>query len=429
MIELNEHQQKAVEEITRKPHGVILRAPVGAGKTRVALELARRWHEKGRPVAYISTSRIAYEEMPKQAAELVPELPIHHAQDRVTRAARIARWKNEGGVLAISIQSAHHIGTPPENLFLILDESTLVKNPGGEWQATIGTLADAAAYRLVMTGTLTSNSLNQVYGQAVAALGPTVTLKLLGTIDSWYRRHFVPEVQFIAGRRIVTWHPQVGAEERIAEELANFTVLMNAQPIRLPEVKVHLIPAGHWEPESDVYTTRLQESLGLLYAESGMVQVLHTYKLDAIEALAKRLHNEGRPFIYVYRFIHERDEIQRRLKALGLKTATTRSKRWMQRWRDRELDAVLLHPRSAGHGLNLQAGGADIIWGQPTGDREDWEQTVGRLARAGQPEPMVHVWVPVTTGDDRLYIERVAARQKLEGRVVQHIIEEKMSNA
>lgn len=123
-----------------------------------------------------------------------------------------------------------------------------------------------------------------------------------------------------------------------------------------------------------------------LFSESDYEEV-HTAKLDALDDLLDEL--QGQPALVFYWFRHEEQRIIKRLKRAGRRFAVGASPKNLEAWNAGQLEALLLHPRSAGHGLNLQHGGhTGIAFTLPWG-WEEVDQMFRRLARIGQRAPVV----------------------------------------
>ncbi len=122
----------------------------------------------------------------------------------------------------------------------------------------------------------------------------------------------------------------------------------------------------------------LQLASGAVYDPGGHPLEVHSAKLDPLgEALEGA---NGQPTLVAYWFQHERDRISKRFPdAVELKKPND-----FKRWNGGDISVGLIHPASAGHGLNLQQGGSRLIWFGPIWDLEAYQQTNARLHRQGQ---------------------------------------------
>ena len=99
----------------------------------------------------------------------------------------------------------------------------------------------------------------------------------------------------------------------------------------------------------------------------------------------------GRPVMVAYWFKHDLSRIMRRLTEKKIPFEKLDSEESIRKWNRGELPVALIHPASAGHGLNLQSGGNTLIWFGLTWSLELYQQTVARLWRQGQTAETVVV--------------------------------------
>lgn len=122
----------------------------------------------------------------------------------------------------------------------------------------------------------------------------------------------------------------------------------------------------------------LQFSNGAVYDESKKYYVVHDEKLDALEEVVEGL--QGRPALIAYAYQHDAERILKRFKQAVHFT----SSKQVEKWNNGEIELLVLHPASAGHGLNLQRGGNNVIWFGSTWSSELYQQLNSRLHRQGQ---------------------------------------------
>ena len=106
----------------------------------------------------------------------------------------------------------------------------------------------------------------------------------------------------------------------------------------------------------------------------------------------------GKPVLVAYWFKHDLTRITERLNKLGIVYQKLDSDQSIKNWNAGKLQVGLIHPQSAGHGLNLQAGGNIMVWFGITWSLELYQQTVARLWRQGQTEKTVSIIHIVTDG-------------------------------
>jgi SNF2 family DNA or RNA helicase len=142
----------------------------------------------------------------------------------------------------------------------------------------------------------------------------------------------------------------------------------------------------------------LQFANGAVYNEDREVRIVHDAKLDALEELVEAA--AGKPVLVFYNYRHDLDRITQRLKAY--KPVMMKGKVQEDAWNAGEIQMLLAHPASAGHGLNLQDGGNTIVWFGLNWSLELYMQAVGRLHRQGQTQVVTNyrIVVPGTVEDD-----------------------------
>ena len=145
-----------------------------------------------------------------------------------------------------------------------------------------------------------------------------------------------------------------------------------------------------------------QMSNGAIYDDSGEIIPIHSRKLDALEDIIESAN--GKPVLVAYWFKHDLERIQERLRKLNVSYQEIQSSDSIRNWNARRLQVGLLHPASAGHGLNLQAGGSHLIWFGLTWSLELYQQTNARLWRQGQQSETVVIQHLITKGtiDERI---------------------------
>ena len=138
---------------------------------------------------------------------------------------------------------------------------------------------------------------------------------------------------------------------------------------------------------------------GAIYDEDGKILEVHERKLDALEDLIEEAN--GKPTLVAYWFRHDYERIKKRIPGVReIKTSED-----IKDWNDKKISVGLIHPASAGHGLNLQQGGSYMIWFGLTWSLELYEQTNARLWRQGQKSQTVVIKHIIAKGtvDEMIY--------------------------
>lgn len=137
----------------------------------------------------------------------------------------------------------------------------------------------------------------------------------------------------------------------------------------------------------------LQFANGAIYDVNKDWHSVHPAKLEALEETVEAA--TGQPVLIFYSYKHDLERIKKKLKAYKPRTLDSRED--IKAWNRGEIPVLLAHPASAGHGLNLQAGGNIIIWFGNTWSLELYQQANARLDRQGQTKPVV-VYRFITSG-------------------------------
>ena len=244
----------------------------------------------------------------------------------------------------------------------------------------------------------------------------------LGRFITRYREAF-----FVPDKRnqmvIFSYKPKPGAEEEIYERISNICVSMKARDyLQMPDLIVSDVEVSMSEVEKKKYeqlksdlvlpmedgdidaasavglsNKLLQMANGACYDENGKVKIIHDRKLDAVEDLIEAAN--GKPILIAYWFKHDRDRLVERFGAVAIDRAED-----IEKWNRGEIPVAIIHPASAGHGLNLQSGGNHLVWFGLTWSLELYQQCCARLYRQGQEQTVTiqHIVTKGTIDEDVL---------------------------
>ena len=254
-----------------------------------------------------------------------------------------------------------------------------------------------------LTGTPSANGLMDLWAEfRLLDLG-----KRLGRFISHYRlEYFQPDKR--NGQIIYSYKPLPGAEQRIYDKISDITISMkSADHLKLPELVMNEIAVRMSAEEEAHYNAMkddmvlslkdreidaanaaalsgklLQMANGAVYDGNHEAAHLHDRKLDGLEDLLEAAN--GKPVLIAYWFQHDLERILKRFPAERLDSADS-----IRRWNEGEIPIAVIHPASAGHGLNLQAGGSTLVWFSLTWSLELYQQTNARLWRQGQKDTVV----------------------------------------
>ena len=269
-----------------------------------------------------------------------------------------------------------------------------------------------------LTGTPSSNGLMDLWAEfRLLDLG-----KRLGRFITYYRNtYFQPDKR--NGQVVFSYKPLPGAEDRIYEAISDITISMKAvDHLNMPECVMNEVKVALSEKERKTYETMRRDLVvslqgeeidagnaaalanklsqmanGAVYSENKHYLELHSRKLDALEDLVEAAN--GKPVLVAYWFKHDLERIRKRFTVREISTSKD-----IADWNAGEIPVAVIHPASAGHGLNLQAGGSTMIWFGLTWSLELYQQVIARLWRQGQKADTVVIHHIITAGtiDERI---------------------------
>lgn len=268
-----------------------------------------------------------------------------------------------------------------------------------------------------LTGTPAPNGLLDLW----AEIGILDMGQRLGRFIGAYReRFFLPDKR--SREMVYSYKPKDGAGETIYQLISDIAISMKAADyLEMPDCIYNRIGVVLDDREIELYrkleadlllpfedgdvdarnaaglsNKLLQMANGAVYDENRVVRHIHDRKLDALEDLVEAAN--GKPVLVAYWYKHDKERIQQRFQAVELDTAES-----FQDWNCGEIPLALIHPASAGHGLNLQAGGSTLVWFGLTWSLELYQQTNARLWRQGQQEVVViHHLIAENTLDEKV---------------------------
>ncbi|MGN0277971.1 MAG: SNF2-related protein [Lachnospiraceae bacterium] len=261
-----------------------------------------------------------------------------------------------------------------------------------------------------LTGTPASQGLMDLFAEfKVLDMG-----ERLGRFIGQYRlNYFKPDK--VNGPIVYSYKLLPGAEERIYEKIQDITISMKAVDfLDMPELISNEYPVylddGEMQkyeemkkdlilstPEHEVTVANAaslvnklsQMANGAVYTDDKNVIIFHDKKLDALEDVIESAN--GKPLLVAYWFKHDYTRIVERLQKIGVDYMKIDTEESITKWNDGEIPVALIHPASAGHGLNLQQGGNTMVWFGITWSLELYQQCVCRLYRQGQNERTVTI--------------------------------------
>ena len=286
---------------------------------------------------------------------------------------------------------------------LVLDELSSFKDSKSQRFRALKKVRPQVSRVIGLTGTPRPNSLLDLWSQMyLLDMG-----QRLGRFVTGYRdRFFVPDRR---GRDVVySYKPREGAEGHIYNLLSDICISMKAvDHLNMPEKVTSRVEVHMSQKEQKLYDEFRREMVlklegeeldalnagalsnkltqmanGAVYGEDRRVFRIHDRKLDALEDLIEAAN--GKPLLVAYWYQHDLDRIRQRFPVRVIDTQKD-----IDDWCAGKIPLALIHPASAGHGLNLQEGGSNIVWFGLTWSLELYQQLNARLWRQGQKDTVV----------------------------------------
>ena len=344
-----------------------------------------------------------------------------------TEAERKAALRKKAHIYIINRENVSWLieesGIPFDFDMMVIDELSSFKNGKAKRFKSLLKVRPLVKRIVGLTGTPAGNGLMDLW----AEFRVLDTGKRLGRFISNYRlNYFTPDKR--NGQIIYSYKPLPYAEDAIYRQISDITISMKATDhLKMPELVSSEYAVRLSDEEKQKYADLKQELVlslgdteitaanaaslsgklsqmanGAIYDDNGEVIQIHDRKLDALEDIIEAAN--GKPLLVAYWFKHDLTRISERLKKLHIPFSRLDDSNSIRRWNNGEIPVALIHPASAGHGLNLQSGGSTLVWFGLTWSLELYQQTVARLWRQGQISETVVVQHIVTKGtiDERI---------------------------
>ena len=403
------YQEYAAAFIEAHPAACLL-LDMGLGKTAITLsainELLFDSFEAHR-ILVIAPLRVARDTWPEELRKWDHLSDLEFSVAVGTEAERKAALWKRADLYIINRENVQWLieesGLPFDYDMVVVDELSSFKSHQAKRFKSLMKVRPKVKRIVGLTGTPSANGLMDLWAEfRLLDLG-----QRLGRFIGNYREtYFTPDKR--NQQVIFSYKPKPGAEEAIYRQIADITISMkNTDYLKMPDLVMNEIPVRLSEREWQHYQTfkdemvlslsgrdidaanaaalsgkLLQLASGAVYGDEGTAIKIHDRKLDAMEDLIEAAN--GKPVLIAYWFKHDRNRILERFPAEQLDGEDS-----IRRWNAGEIPLALIHPASAGHGLNLQSGGSTLIWFSLTWSLELYQQTNARLWRQGQKETVV----------------------------------------
>lgn len=417
----HDYQQYAIDFILSHPVCCLI-LDMGLGKTAITLtammELLFNYFLVGK-VLVIAPKRVAESTWPAEIKKWEHLTGLTYSVVKGTAKQRNEALLRPADVYIIGRDNVTWLVEKKYFSFdlIVIDELSSFKSPKAQRFKSLRKVRPLAKRVIGLTGT-PGNPMDLWAEIGILDMG-----QRLGRFIGAYReRFFVPDKR--NGEIIYSYKPRARAEEQIYELISDISISMKAVDfLNMPECIYNQVKVQMSDTEKSLYermeadmilqfgegkdidavnaaalNNKLQQMAnGAVYNESGEVQLIHDRKLDALEDLIEAAN--GKPLLVAYWFKHDRDRIMARFKVRDIDSAKD-----IEDWNAGKIPVALIHPASAGHGLNLQEGGCAIVWFSQIWSLELYQQLNARLWRQGQKHTVVieHLVTEGTVDEDIL---------------------------
>ncbi len=423
------YQEYAIEFIKKNPIAAIL-LDMGMGKSSITLtaimELMYDSFEVSK-VLIIAPLRVAKHTWSGEIEKWEHLKGLRYSIVVGTVAQRKKALQKDADIYIINRENVPWLieqsGEPFDYDMVVIDELSSFKNWQSKRFRSLMKVRPLVKRMVGLTGTPSSNGMMDLFAEyKVLDMGAR-----LGRFIGQYRlNYFKPDR--MNGPVVYSYKLLPGAEEKIYEKIDDITISMKATDyLEMPELISTEYPVYLSASELDTYEEMKKDLVlnlpegeitasnaaslsgklsqmanGAVYTDDESYIEFHDKKLDALEDIIEAAN--GQPLMVAYWYKHDLIRIEERLKSLGVQYQRLDSDASIEKWNRGELPVALVHPASAGHGLNLQSGGSTIVWASIPWALEMYSQTNARLYRQGQTDSTVKIIHLISRGtiDERI---------------------------
>ena len=419
----HDYQKYATEFIVTHPVAAVI-LQMGLGKTVCTLDAINQLMYDSfevRKVLVIAPLRVAKVTWSDEIRKWKNLSHLRYSIAVGTEKERVAALNADADIYIINRENVQWLveksGVPFEYDMVVIDELSSFKNWNSKRFKAFMKVRPRVKRVVGLTGTPSPNGMMDLFAQFKCLdMGAR-----LGRFITQYRNcYFVPDR--MNGQIVYSYRLRPGAEKQIYDKISDITISMKAlDHLKMPELIENRYPVYMDEKEAAMYDELRSDLIlpykedeaitaanaaalsgklcqmanGAVYSEGGDTVHIHDRKLDALEDIIEAAQG---PILLCYWFKHDLERIEKKLHELKVSFDRITTEDSIRKWNAGKLDVGLIHPASAGHGLNLQQGGNVIVWFGLTWSLELYQQTNARLWRQGQSNKTVVVQHIVTAG-------------------------------
>ena len=360
-----------------------------------------------RKVLVIAPLRVAMQTWPGESGKWDHLKGLTYSVAVGSEKERLQAFRKKADVYITNRESVEWLversGVPFDFDMVVVDELSSFKSHQAKRFKALMKVRPGVKRIVGLTGTPSSNGLADLWAEfRLLDMGE----RLGRYITRFRQRWFVPDKR--NGAVVFSYKPVEGAEDDIYGRISDITISMRSSDyLELPECVMNEVVVDMDEKEKKVYETfrkemvaeigdkeidavnaaslsgkLLQMANGAVYGRDGGCIAIHNRKLDALEDLIEGMN--GRPVLVAYWFRHDAERIRERFRVREIRTGKD-----IDDWNRGDIPVAIIHPASAGHGLNLQEGGSTLVWFGLTWSLELYQQTNARLHRQGQRNTVI----------------------------------------
>ena len=418
----HEYQKYATKFIEQNDVSALL-LDMGLGKSVITLTAIRNLIIKGEVsrVLVIAPLRVAKTTWPDEIAKWDHLNDLTYSVAVGTEKERLEALRKNVEIVLINRENVDWLINKSGYRFnfdmIVIDELSSFKSYSAKRFKALLKVRPYVERIVGLTGTPSSNGLMDLWAEyRILDFG-----ERLGRYITRFRlKYFEPDKR--SATVIFSYKLLPGAEEEIYNAISDITISMKAKDyLKMPDLIINEVTVDLDRNERNTYETLrkemvvqiseqeeidavnaaslsgklLQMANGAVYDEDKRVLRIHDKKLDALEDLIEAAN--GKPVLIAYWFKHDLERIKERFDVREILTDQD-----IKDWNNGKINVAVIHPASAGHGLNLQSGGSTMIWFGLTWSLELYEQANARLYRQGQKETVVihHIITKGTIDED-----------------------------
>lgn len=433
----HDYQTRAIDWCMNKPRcGLFL--PMGAGKTVITLTAIASLKQTGdvNKVLIIAPVRVARTTWPAEIEKWDHTKHLTYTVIDGPEKNRLKALQNKSDIFIIGKEQVKWLvdtcGSKWPFDMVVVDELSTFKNNQAQRFKALKKQVKKFKRFIGLTGTPAPRGIPDLWSQMF--LIDTGT-RLGKSIGSFRKQYLIPERT--NGYIVYSWAVRNGAQKEIEEKISDVVMSLDqSECCELPDlsfINVNITFSKTLKRNYDNFKKELvlelddneltasnlgvlcgkllQYTSGQIYTHDSFkpVETIHDEKIKALDDLLTSANGEP---VIIYYYKHEKERITALLKSKKLRVSCLNNEKDVERWNNHELDVLLLHPASAGHGLNLQAGGSVLIWYTlPNFNLELYQQANARLYRQGQREK-VRVYQLLV--DDSIDVDMMNALEKKE---------------